>query len=351
MQTNRLNWVDYIKATAIYCVILLHIGIHEPYREIINIFVIPTFFFLSGVFSRPERYKNYFDFFRQKGIRILIPYFFFNSVTYLFWLLIGRHYGLDNGLEIHPLVPLKGIFIGTSQFMLHNVPLWFLACLFSVESIFYLIFKKTTSIERYFVKIIPLIVIGYLIYRFNTHSLAWGIDIAFSMIVFYSSGHFLREKLLKKDINILHQIGLLLVASLLIFIVYKLNDDVKVFANYYGNYLYFLIGAFSGIVFCVSFFKLIDVVFKPINFLLFTGKSTLIILALHLIASSFLKAIMVYVLKIDYALYQNNTFYTLAFGIMCIVVLVPVIHFINKFLPFVVGKKNTTKHIFKSVDY
>jgi len=72
----RVKWVDYAKAFSIFFVVLLHAGIPDPVKGVIRVFLIPLFFFLSGIFSNPQKYPNYTAFIKQRGIKILIPYFF-----------------------------------------------------------------------------------------------------------------------------------------------------------------------------------------------------------------------------------------------------------------------------------
>mgnify|MGYP003465892739 CR=1 FL=1 len=55
---NRIIWIDYVKAMAITIVVLLHLGIPDPFRTIVRSFVIPLFFILSGIFSDPDKYPT-----------------------------------------------------------------------------------------------------------------------------------------------------------------------------------------------------------------------------------------------------------------------------------------------------
>jgi hypothetical protein len=43
--TNRIIWIDYVKAFAIMIDIMLHIGIPDPFRTIVRSFIIPIFLY------------------------------------------------------------------------------------------------------------------------------------------------------------------------------------------------------------------------------------------------------------------------------------------------------------------
>lgn len=334
---KRVKWVDYAKAISIFFVVLLHAGIPDPGKGLIRVFLIPLFFFLSGIFNNPQKYPNYITFIKQKGIRILIPYFFFNFITYLFWLLIGRHYGLDSEFTDNPVEPIYGILYSTSTWMKHYVPLWFLACLFLVESMYYFVFRK---IEKHNVKLIFLFlfgVSGYLNYIYNPYPLPWSIDIALPMIVFYGVGSLLKEPLLKMDKNVFRYLLLSILSFAVVFLMYKVNAEVKVFINVYGNYFYFFVGAFAGIIFSVSALKMLDIYLKPVRFLQFIGENTLIILALHLIAGSVVKAVSFYILDLPMSIYEI-TWVKIVYSLLSVIILIPGMLFFNKYLPFLIGK-------------
>lgn len=337
MNKKRILWIDYSKAFLILCVVLLHINIQEPFNEIINIYLIPFFIFLSGIFSNPAKHPTYRNFIVEKGSRILIPYLAFNIITYIFWLLIGRHFGLDADSNISTFEPIYGIIYGTSSLMYHYVPLWFLACLFSVESIYYFVFrKKQTTIYAVFTTI-GFIIAGFLIYTFNQTQLPWSIDIAITMLVFYSVGSLLRNILITKKQSNWQLYLMLIIAALFVFISFNSNTNVKADQNEFGNYFYFLTGAFAGIFMLVSFFKILENWLKASRVLKFVGQNTLIILALHLISGSVIKAFSVYILDLPLSVYDNG-WIKLTYAVLSIAILYPVILLFNKYLPILVGK-------------
>ena len=160
------------------------------------------------------------------------------------------------------------------------------------------------------------------------------------MLAFIALGNLARRQILvPKKTSLFTQLVIIFSFFGIVYLMSILNSEVKVFINSYGNFFYFFIGSFAGIISLSIVFQLLEKVIKKQNWFLFIGQNTLIILALHLIAFSFVKAIFVYIFKFDLIDFQNSLVFSVTFSVLAIVVLIPVINFINKYLPFVVGKK------------
>lgn len=340
MTYNRIVWVDYAKALSILFVVFLHAGIPYPLKGLIRVFLIPAFFFISGIFSNISKYDNTWTFFKYKIQRILIPFFAFNILTYTFWFFVGRHFGVDENTNINALDTFFGIFTATATSLKHYVPLWFLACLFVVEGLYFVIFKKISQRKYQLIALTLLFLFSSLMYYFNIKGLPWSIDVAFSMIIFYGLGAYFKdfvlanEKITAKSITLLS--GISIIASLIITLIYHLNDEAKVYVNQMGNYFLFFIGALAGIILIICLMKMISMFFKENKLILYIGQNTLIILALHLISGSFVKAITYYVFGLPLSIYKIP-YMTFIYSIASVVVLIPVIYIINKYTPFLLG--------------
>lgn len=166
---NRILWIDYVKAFAIITVVMLHIPIGDPYRHIARSFVIPVFFFLSGIFSHPSRYATFGSFFRHKTIRLLLPYVIFNVLNYLYWLLIARHYGADADMDMSVTKPLLGILSGIEPWMYHYKPLWFLPCLMVAETLFWCTYRLSCSMDKAMVLPVCMVVLSGTGYAYGSH--------------------------------------------------------------------------------------------------------------------------------------------------------------------------------------
>lgn len=339
---SRIQWVDYAKAFGIFLVVLGHAGFPESVRSVIYVFHIPLFFFLSGMFFKPEKYANYNVFLKKRLRQLVVPYLFFNIATYLFWVIIGRHFGKDALLVFNPLHPLLGILYGTptNHFLEHNAPMWFLACLFMTESLYFLIFKNINNQ----LKIIGLIVfamIGFIDYRFNYFfRLPWGLNVSLVVIVFYGLGSILSDKLQDDDSKSKFLLSAItFICSILVLLVAYFNGKIEVSMHEYGNYLLFWLGAFAGIGFVISVMKLLQIYHLNLFFIEFIGKNTLIILGFHLTAGTFIKAIIVYVFNQEISVFDYQLV-ELLYSVLSIIVLVPVIFILNKYFPVLIGKSH-----------
>jgi len=282
---NRIYWVDNLKSISLFFVLFAHTRLvnNNLWADYINSFAIAIFIFISGfLFNKSNKSKN--KFFKKNFYSLIIPYIFFSFTTYLFWLLIGRHYGEVNNLSINPLDPFIGIFYGSfsTTKMIHNVPLWFLPCLFSTKSIFFLlnlVFKNKAII---FISIF-LGITGLILKSNSSFLLPWGIDAAMLLMPFYLAGHILKEKYYLIKINFSIRILISLICIVLIqIIILKCDFQCKLFLTYHllgfvGIYFWFSIsGLFNNNIVCktisnhsISIFSLNDLSYKLITWVLF----------------------------------------------------------------------------------
>lgn len=339
---KRIYWIDYAKSLCIFLVVLGHSQIPTSYKSIFYVFHIPLFFFISGTLFSFEKYAKYSIFLKKRIFQLVIPYFFFNTVTYLFWLFIGRKVGDDISLGHEPLKQFIGIFWGNdaNHFLEHCAPLWFLTCLFVVENLFYLTFHPLNKIQKY-LGVVFFVIIGYIDYKFNPYRFPWGINVAFTTVIFYALGALIRNWTINQNKNsVVSLLILFFISSLGVLLVNKLNGKIEVSVGYYGNYGYFLLGALCGICWVISCCKLIAQYFGNIRVFQFIGANTLIILGFHILAGSSLKAFSYYILQLPLSIY-SYAYISLFYSMLSIIILLPVMVFMNKYIGVVIGKKKS----------
>lgn len=344
--TNRYHWVDYAKAFGIFGVVLLHTGVEETVSRMIRIALIPLFFFLAGLFASSSKYKSFGSFLLIRNGKLLISYLFFNLVTFLFWLYFGRHYGADAAWNIPPSEALQGVLIGTSASLIHHAPLWFLACLMVVQTAHHIIYYFMENKYMRMLEWALVFIASYFFYHLEIRGLPWGLDVAFTMISFYSLGALMKDFLFSRTNwyggNVKVQVLVSIFTFAITLLIFNLNIEPRVSANHLGNYFLFYIGALAGIFSLISAFKVLEKYFGNIKFISYIGENTLIILALHLMAASVVKAIAFWVFKLPLSIF-NEPGMSYVLSILSIIVLIPVIYLINKFLPFTVGRKYGAK--------
>lgn len=153
-------------------------------------FHIPLFFFLSGMVFRPDKYTSFGPFVKRKLQTLIVPYIIYSAVTWGIWAAFSylTHSSIDSYWS-----PLFETLIarGSEGYLVHNVPLWFVPCLFVIELSYYWI-SKLKDIWVVLISVI-LAVLGYSAVNygqfFDFTTLPWSIEVAAMAMVFYCLGH------------------------------------------------------------------------------------------------------------------------------------------------------------------
>lgn len=285
---QRKDYIDYAKAIGIFLVVLAHTPLKNEVSDWIYVFHMPLFFYLSGFLFDFKRYPDYKRFIVRRFHQLVIPYFLINLLTYLIWFLVLRHYGADSETNIAWYQPIVGFLLCNGSEMIHNVPLWFLLCLFIVE-IFYYGLLQNAGIKKNVLWLSFFVFAGYLNYRYNPALLPFSLGTAMVAIVFYGTGYLCGQyRLLKSNV-----LGVLF-SFIITILVAGYNGRIYMHINYYSNYLLFFIGALAGIymTMCLSVYLTKLVKFSFISFI---GRNTLLICGFHLMVFSLLKGILFFV--------------------------------------------------------
>lgn len=330
---KRNNYIDLVKGVSIFLVVLGH---HKTeLTTYIYSFHMPLFFFISGIFH--SNYSSYKEFFIKKVKSLLFPYFTFAFSLFSFWLIIGRKFG-ESLIRNTPIpIAFNGIFLGTEinniSSMDWGTPIWFLLCLFLVTNLYYFISKL--EIKKIILYNVILGVIGYYlsIHTYKNIFSIWHFDAALVAINFYTLGNLLKNKLLNEKIEKISSF-ILIIIFLLSIIGNKINGRVDMNSKYYSNIILFYLNAILGIAFWTIFIKKLKI---KNNFLEYIGKNTSIIMAYHQRAFTFIKLILIIILKLNYP--ENNLTLNTIFSIIQILLCIPIIFIFNNYLPFLIGKK------------
>lgn len=342
---DRINWLDNAKALGIFLVLLGHQDITPLAKQWIYSFHMPLFFFLSGFLFNYKKYIKAKTFFKRKVATLLVPYFTFAFIAFFFWLFVVRNLSVRGGsLQINPLKPFFGIFYSIGVKGYGNPmeeALWFLTCLFVVETIFWFILKfsqKLSSTLRVFF-LFAVVTIGIIYNNASLVRLPWSIDVACVALIFYAIGYYFKNRidsgltLLKKASS--YKKALVLITFLSLNILFcVLNGRIDMNGLWFNNFILFLASAWMGIAFVLSLSRLVGLN----NIISFFGKNTLIIMGLSGVA--------LFCLRGGLYLFSKNLFYFegmslwggIFLSLLQMIILVPAIMIINKFLPFIIGK-------------
>ena len=321
MSDKRLHYIDILKGIGIILVILGHSCISGKVYVYIFSFHMPLFFFISGYLYINN--NNFMNFVYKKIKTLLIPYICFAVITGIIYSLISNNFDLLFLLE--KILYLKG------EVLQLDSPLWFLPCLFFAEIIYYIVYKFADKDDK---KIITALILLSLVGYFSKVILPFGIQIAFTGVVFMGLGNLFKKYELKIKISKYLLLGLFIIGGA----ISLKNGVINMYRLTYNNYIMFYVGALISIFICFEVAKFI----KTNNVLEYLGRNSLIFMATHIFVTKFM-----YELFKTYINSNQNFVITSILGaiftIIAIVVSIPFVHLINNHIPFMIGKNTKRK--------
>lgn len=208
------SWVDSMKGIGILFVVMGHTCTYAPLFRWIYSFHMALFFIISGLLFHP---KPFVQTVKSKAFRLLVPYAFFATITFLYWVLIERRLRHGNQSVLNAFCNLFIARAGSDNYP-QNAVLWFLPCLFITEVLFSALYQgirflarnanNSSIIQRLvFVVIVAVcLVLGYMLGLCVTSSgirLPWALDIVPFSLTFVVIGY-LAQPLLESCNNIWH---------------------------------------------------------------------------------------------------------------------------------------------------
>lgn len=241
---------------------------------------------------------------------------------------------------------LQGLFATGLGFPAFNIPLWFLACLFSVELLHRLAGPRLQSDRRILLAAAGFYVFGYLLtlwVQFFPGPNFWFLHEALVMYAFYLIGVFLRRRgfLLGE-----HPKGWMVTGAaacgLVLLLTFDLNtgpfrmfDAVVIVLSGHGNFVLFVLTALAGTVLLMLLARLAG----ANRALVFLGENALILFCLngvfyHFLNGPFAEWFMAHVPVHWATVTAAGAAFTLASLLLC----VPFVLLMNRYLPQLVGK-------------
>ena len=295
--SERINWVDYCKAFAIFGVVLLHVHCDSVTTQLIDGFIMPLFFFISGWLFSYERNPKYSHFAYKRFRQLVIPYFWIGIISFLCWYFVLRHFGGNehDGVEWHK--PLIGLFAGIPKLVTANTPLWSLLAFFIVEIIYYPIGEKLR--KGWIITLIFLVLLSGAYFIFPDYLESWPMMLGPSLggLLFYSLGHQCRKikwigKYLLSPYSLVIWVAMLIYSSLE-------NDRVDFYICQYNNFPLFLLSSISGTAIIIIISKLISKSLGSLKLIRFISETTLIVCGFHLLVFSLVKGVAYFLFGMD----------------------------------------------------
>lgn len=274
LENSRITWIDIAKGYGILCVIIAHLGA-SYLGTIIYTFHMPLFFFLSGCVFSVSKY-NFRKFLKRKIETIIIPYLALGIPMIMFTFF--EMYLVSNR-NIKDYIQIVERFIIQRRMW----TLWFIACLFCLNILFYIIVKIfNNNMKKIGLITIILAIMGLIYYRIGGKPLPWNADVCLTAIPFFYVGYLFKntqnfQDFVFKKHKVIYFILLLFVNFICGVASRKISGTgLEMFYGSYGFAPLTYLSAFAGI-FCVI---IISDSFD-INILKYIGKNSLVYFAWH----------------------------------------------------------------------
>lgn len=284
---SYMQWVDYAKAVGIFAIVLSHALEECAVQKYLYTFHVPLFFFLSGAVFR-VREEHMGTFLLRKAKRILRPYMLvaFISLLVLFAL---RGYLPDSFLERQNIGSFPEECVKILQgYCSANAPLWFLPCLFIVESFAWIQLRIVGSLRNRGSALLVLcgfaaVSVGWLVmnsYVLDFHMLPWKLETAIHMMAFFWFGSIYAQTVDiqcrgKKNVAVYAVLSIVLITVGML--AGNLNIQIKYLAGYYGNVLVYLFSACCGIL----GISILCMLLKRCRVIQYVGRHSLEIMVMH----------------------------------------------------------------------
>ncbi|GKU27265.1 O-acetyltransferase [Clostridium folliculivorans] len=285
---ERSNYADILKGIAIITVVMGHCGAKG--YQIIYLFHMPIFFFISGYFYKEDYSSSPFSLLKKRLKSLYLPFIKYEFIFLVLNNLIYKIGIIDSTEKIYSFTSVAKsavhifLFDGTELLL---APFWFVTSLFIVNMLFCLIsycnrnFSFKESIRC--ITILVFFILGIYLTKMhiNIKSSRYGSEIfnvSFVALLFFYIGFTYKKIEPKVPMNILTSItafGILYHNS-------KLNYFIDMRTNSYPSISMFIVNALLGIYVMIYLSKEINRINFKFNLISYIGKNTLIILALHL---------------------------------------------------------------------
>lgn len=333
---GRIVLLDFIRGFAMLLVILQHSEI--PGQQYLLAFHMPLFFFLSGFVSGNRKNACFFKYLSTRFRRLMIPYLSFGILFIVAYYFLSLIMGVDYDV----LYALLGMVTGQYGFVnpfLSGI-YWFLITLFVADLLTYPFCKLADSHEQIQLFIILggavlFILLSYITTHGNPITL-FTIDKSFMAAAFILIGRAckpLSSYILNCRIGLYDCILAIMGCFFLYISVSKNNQEVLMYINQYGDYGWFFLGSFAGIVVSLLIAKIVEKELSSSGlvyiFLLWAGYNSLVLFPVHVTLLLLLR------LSGFYSLIGIDNF-LIHFSIVLILCM-PISNIISNYLPWMLG--------------
>jgi len=332
---KRQAWLDYMKLMAMFLVVVYHTpprydNAHEA--ALFNMGA-PVFFLAAGYLFNIARQHDFVSFLRHRARQILVPYTTFFILFYALWLAVGRRMAGPQEMEIGLLEPLRQFVEGTPDVVLG--PFWFLAALFTMQVIYYPIRRLLPG--RWPLAVTMLLSLSLLVMPDVPWFRCWNLDKAFLYMPIYALGNCCRPLVDRFDFSLplrsLLWVALAVVAmGFLIVAPLTIDRDVA--------YVLAPVAVMLAMPCYTAVCKWLESHHGPSRVARTVAITSITYLALQNYLIGIIKMVIGKVL--GQSILDDNLVLKVVIALVVMIILYPIAVFIDRRLPWMLGKKATT---------
>lgn len=307
-----------------FFIVLSHTGVPNIYTRFYTPIFLTAFFFVSGyTFSTKANFRIFLT---SKIKALIVPMLCFGT----FDAVVAHVVRGDNIIKRY-----IGLLLQRSC---HGDDFWFLGCLFTILMMFYIIVRVTRDNPKLIIIMsIVIAVLGYLYIGYINIKLPWQFEGAMVMEIWLALGYLYKKYEYKLE-KFIDKKYLIILGVIYVFTVLIYDNDVNIRLENYKCIAMFVISSIVGIAMLVVGSKIL----KHNKILCFIGFNSLIFYALQSKCIKISSYILTNVLNaVDISLTKYLA--CVLDVVMACILIVPCVYFINRYVPFVVGKWNSKK--------
>lgn len=280
----------------------------------------PIFFFASGIFFKLSDAKSFFT---KRILLIIVPLVFFYIASVPFRYIVDVwDYRDMHAFDWSRLLEIFYV-VDHSDYISLNVPLWFLLTLFFIQCYSFFIFR----LPKWVVLILAILSLVFF-EEFPKIPTVFMINFAMAWFSYFALGYLMGKPIIK-FLNSLPRKVFVFVITLLIVVGCILFEQLEI-ADWHN-----MVEKTKLVMFIVCFMTFFSFFngWRSLEVLRFFGKNSLIVLGAHL-------WILVPVARVMMRLTREvNPWYGLLSAVITAIILIPVIKWMNRYIPFLVGKQ------------
>lgn len=333
MASKRVEWLDSLRGVAMFTVVLGHVAsLSKSMQTLIYSFHMPLFFMISGALFKVEKYSSLKECAIDKAKKLLIPYCWLYAVNVPFWYL-NKKVLSDSDATMWDL--FLGFVTGNQAIStMASGALWFLPCLFLISVLFWWLAdldrRGKVKLEGSMIVVFALAV--YLCTFYHDPAIWHWATVPMATVFYYLGWVFMKNR---ERIMAAFGIGdtsgkftVVAIATLAIGVWAAMaNGKISMHSNSY-NVIALMLLSSTAISLAMTMCLMKLPVFKLFDY---AGKNSIIFFGFHI-------AVLRFIENFAYTAPFAESF-TVLTGIVVFLLLVPISMFVNRFCPFIVGKK------------